>query len=203
MKIIAQGAEAVIKVEDTVLYKERIPKTYRIPAIDNTLRKLRTRSEAKLLQKAHGIAPVVFSVDENTMTITMEYLQGDVLKTIFDDLPEHTRKKYLSALGKAIAHLHDQDIIHGDLTTTNVLICDDMVRLVDFGLGMISKKIEDKAVDLYLLRQALHSKHYRHGDMAFHSVLEGYTLAKDHALVLARLEKIQKRGRYKQKAQIF
>lgn len=203
MKIIAQGAEAVIKVEDGVLHKERIPKSYRIPEIDHRLRKQRTRSEAKLLQKAQGITPRVFSVDEQTMTITMEYLQGDVLKNIFDDLPEHTLKKLLHELGKAIARLHDQDIIHGDLTTTNVLVCDDAVRLVDFGLGMISKKIEDKAVDLYLLRQALHSKHYQHGDAAFHFVLEGYKLAKDHALVFSRLEKIQKRGRYKQKAQIF
>ena len=203
MKIIAQGAEAVIKVEDGVLHKERISKLYRIPEIDQRLRKLRTRSEAKLLQKSKGIAPQVFDVNEQTMTITMEYLAGDVLKNIFDDLPGNKRKHVLHQLGQNIGKLHDQDIIHGDLTTTNIILCNNEVRLVDFGLGMISKKIEDKAVDLHLLRQALNSKHYRHSEEAFRFVLEGYKEAKEHALVLARLEKVEKRGRYKQKMQTF
>lgn len=203
MNIIAQGAEAVIKVDGSLLYKERIPKTYRISEIDNKLRKQRTRSEAKLLQKAAGIAPKVLAVDEQKMLIQMEYLQGDVLKNVFDELPENQRKKILHQLGEKIAHLHDQDIIHGDLTTTNIILCNDAVRLVDFGLGMISKKIEDKAVDLHLLKQALASKHYRHSDEAFMQILEGYKQSKDHKIVLARLEKVESRGRYKQKMQVF
>jgi len=197
MDVIAQGAEAVIKVQGNILYKERIPKTYRISEIDNKLRKQRTRSEAKLLQKAVDIAPKVLDVDEKTMIIKMEYLKGPVLKTVFDELPEHQRKKILYELGQKIAQLHDQDIIHGDLTTTNVILCNDQVRLVDFGLGMISKKIEDKAVDLHLLKQALASKHYRHSDEAFKYILEGYKQSKDHKAVLARLEKVESRGRYK------
>jgi len=199
MKVIAQGAEAIISVEDTVLYKQRIPKTYRIPEIDLKLRKLRTRSEAKLLTKAEGIAPKVLAVDEEKMLITMEYLHGDLLKDVLDDLPASQRKKLLHELGKKVGTLHDNDIIHGDLTTTNMIAHHDTVRLIDFGLGMISKKIEDKAVDLHLLKQALASKHYRHSHEAFVHVLEGYKQAKDHSLVLARLEKIEKRGRYKQK----
>ncbi|MBI1972710.1 Kae1-associated serine/threonine protein kinase [Candidatus Woesearchaeota archaeon] len=203
MKVIAQGAEAVIKVQENILYKERIPKTYRISEIDTKLRKQRTRSEAKLLQKVAGIAPQVFDVDETKMLITMEYLQGDVLKNVFDKLPENQRKKILRELGEKIARLHDQDIIHGDLTTTNVILCDGEVRLIDFGLGMISKKIEDRAVDLHLLKQALASKHYQHSDEAFAQIVEGYKQSKDHKAVLARLEKVEGRGRYKQKIQVF
>jgi len=203
MDILAQGAEALITVKGAVIYKERIPKAYRIPEIDNKLRKLRTRSEAKLLQKAVGIAPKILEVDDNKMLITMEYLQGNVLKNVFDDLPENQRTKLLHDLGTKIGWLHDHDIIHGDLTTTNMIVTNNGLKLIDFGLGMISKKPEDKAVDLHLLRQALASKHYRHSEEAFKHVLEGYKTSQGHQAVLQQLEKVEKRGRHKQKAVVF
>ncbi len=203
MDIIAQGAEAILRKDGKVLLKERIPKSYRIPAIDDKLRKLRTRSEARLLQKAVGIAPKVLDVDDTKMLITMEYLQGDVLKHIFDTLPENKRIKLLHELGTKIGWLHEHDIIHGDLTTTNIILTADGLKLVDFGLGMISKKPEDKAVDLHLLHQALHSRHYRHSEEAFKQVLEGYKTSQGHQNVLKQLEKVEKRGRHKQKTVVF
>lgn len=201
--MVDQGAEAIITIKGTTVIKQRIPKTYRISEIDTKLRKLRTRSEAKLLQKAQGIAPKVLSMDEKTMSITMDYLLGDLLKDVFDTLPENKRKALLHDLGKKIGYLHDQDIVHGDLTTSNIIVTKDGLRIIDFGLGLISKKPEDKAVDLHLLQQALHSKHYRHSVEAFKYVLEGYKTSQGHAAVLKQLEKVQKRGRHKQKTVVF
>ncbi len=201
--MVDQGAEAIITIKGNTVVKQRIAKSYRIPEIDNRLRKLRTRSEAKLLQKAGAVAPQVLAVDEKTLSITMEYLQGDLLKDVFDDLPENQRTKLLHDLGKKVGALHDKDIVHGDLTTSNMIVTKDGLKLIDFGLGMISKKPEDKAVDLYLLRQALHSKHYRHSEEAFTAVLTGYKISQGHIAVLKRLEKVEQRGRYKQKTIVF
>ncbi len=201
--MIDQGAEAIITIEGTTVLKQRIPKTYRISEIDTRLRKLRTRSEAKLLQKAHGIAPQLLDVDEHSMSITMEYLKGNLFKDVLDDLPESQRKKLLHELGKKVGHLHDKDIVHGDLTTSNMILTAEGLRIIDFGLGSISKKFEDKAVDLHLLQQALHSKHYRHSEEAFKQVLEGYKTSQGHQNVLKQLEKVQKRGRHKQKTVVF
>ena len=201
--MVDQGAEAFITIKGTSVLKQRIAKTYRISEIDLPLRKLRTRSEAKLLQRAQGIAPALLAVNDQDMTITMEYLPGDLFKDVLDTLSESQRKKYLHELGQKVGHLHDQDIVHGDLTTSNMIVTQNGLRIIDFGLGSISKKFEDKAVDLHLLYQALHSKHYNHSAEAFRYVLEGYKTSKGHALVLKQLEKVEKRGRHKQKAVVF
>ena len=201
--MIDQGAKAIITIKGNTVIKQRIPKTYRISEIDTRLRKLRTRSEAKLLQKAQGIAPQVLDVNEQTMSITMEYLKGALFKDVFDTLSTSQRKHYLHELGKKIGHLHDKDIVHGDLTTSNMLVTKDGLKIIDFGLGSVSKKFEDKAVDLHLLQQALHSKHYTHSAEGFLQVLEGYKTSQGHVAVLKQLEKVEKRGRHKQKGVVF
>jgi Kae1-associated kinase Bud32 len=94
--------------------------------------------------------------------------------------------------------MHDKDIIHGDLTTSNMIL-KEKVYFIDFGLGFNSTRIEDKAVDLHLLRQAFESKHYKHFEEFFKEVLEGYKLSKNWKEVLNRLEKVEMRGRYKRK----
>src|SRR3989338_1412062 len=86
-KIIKQGAEAILYKEGEYLFKERIPKSYRISTLDQTLRKSRTRSEAKLLQKASISVPRVYDVDENKMIIKMDFVDGQVLKDVFDTCP--------------------------------------------------------------------------------------------------------------------
>ena len=102
-------------------------------------------------------------------------------------------------IGKNIAKLHDADIIHGDLTTSNMILSGkEVVYFIDFGLGFISKKIEDKAVDLHLLKQALEAKHFTHWETLFKEVINGYSSSKDSKLVLKQLEKVEKRGRYKE-----
>jgi len=160
MKQFPLGAEAVVRVENGKVVKERISKSYRHPSIDFKLRRLRTRREAKLLQKAGSFVPQVEDVDEKKMTITMSLLEGDLLRDVLAKLGKKEFEKVLVSLGKHIGSLHGKNIIHGDLTTSNVIVKGEEVYLIDFGLGCVSDKIEDKAVDLHLLGQALESKHH-------------------------------------------
>jgi len=197
--IIARGAEAVLRKEGNKLIKERVKKNYRLKEIDDKLRKLRTRQEGRLLQKIEN-SPKVFNVDDKKMIIEMEFIKGDLLKDVLDDLKN--RDEVCKKIGESIAKMHDLDVIHGDLTTSNMIIRNPFlstweVCFVDFGLGCVSNKIEDKAVDLHLLKQALESKHYKHFKESFDSVLKGYKKSKNFKEVIERLKKVEGRGRYK------
>ena len=58
--------------------------------------------------------------------------------------------------------MHAIDVIHGDLTTSNMLLrstSPPSIVLIDFGLSYVSSLVEDKAVDLYVLERALASTH--------------------------------------------
>ena len=195
MKVLKQGAESVIFLDKDKIIKHRIKKSYRISEIDDKIRKSRTRSEAKLLEKAKVNVPNVINVDDKEMKINMEYLQGDLLKDIFDDLKEKERLKLCKNLGEEISKLHSQNIIHGDLTTSNLILKEDKIYFIDFGLGFFSHKLEDKAVDLRLLKQALESKHYRSFPKTYDEILKNYK----HSDVKKRLEKVESRGRYKKR----
>ncbi|MEK6863057.1 MAG: KEOPS complex kinase/ATPase Bud32 [Nanoarchaeota archaeon] len=195
MKIIKQGAEAILKLDKNILIKERIPKSYRIKQIDDRLRKFRTKREANLLKKAHFLyVPKIFKVDEKKMLIEMEFISGKLLK---DSLQKNKNFEVAELIGVEIAKMHDNDIIHGDLTTTNIIIKDNKPYFIDFGLGFISHKVEDKAVDLYLLKQALTSSFPLIADEVFNKILSGYKLSKDFNKVIERLKKVGKRGHYK------
>ena len=198
MKILKQGAEAIIKLDNNKILKERIKKNYRIKEIDEKLRKFRTRREGNILNKARNFnVPKVFNVNENKMIIEMEYIKGILLK---DSVPSFNMKENLiifEKLGKEISTLHENDIVHGDLTTTNLILKNDKIYFIDFGLGFVSNKVEDKAVDLYLLKQALNSSFPEKSNELFNKILEGYKLNKRFNEILERLKKVEKRGRYK------
>src|SRR3990167_2700846 len=193
MKIIKQAAEAIIFLDKDKVIKERIRKSYRIDDIDNKLRKFRTRSEGKLLEKIDN-SPEVYEVNDKEMKIVMEFIDGKLVKDILDNMTREKRNLLLREIGRRIAKMHDKDIIHGDLTTSNMIL-KDKVYFIDFGLGFHSKKIEDKAVDLHLLKQALESKHYKHFEESYKKVLNGYKSSKNWKEVLKRLEKVERRGR--------
>ncbi|MBI2106574.1 Kae1-associated serine/threonine protein kinase [Candidatus Woesearchaeota archaeon] len=198
MELIKQGAEAKLWKDGELLIKDRIKKNYRIDEIDSKLRKTRTRKEAKLLEKSHNLinVPKLHNVDEKSMTLTMEFVHGELVKNVFDELNERVRMNLCADMGKQIAELHNNNIIHGDLTTSNMILNKDKLFLFDFGLGFESLRIEDKAVDLHLLKQAFESKHYLHSEKAFDNVLRGYS-AKGDKNVIERLKKVEGRGRYK------
>ena len=158
MKLIAQGAEAKIFKADNTIIKERPPKKYRIKQIDDELRKTRTRKEAKILERLQQEkfnSPKIISFCDKEMKIEMECINGELMKNKITQNPE----KYGKEIGKIIGKLHSKDIIHQDLTTSNIMIKKGKIYLIDFGLSFFSNKEEDKAVDLHLLEKAMQSKH--------------------------------------------
>tara|TARA_B100000315_G_C14267226_1_gene446983 strand:- start:22 stop:630 length:609 start_codon:yes stop_codon:yes gene_type:complete len=196
-KIIHRGAEAVLYLQDGKLVKERISKGYRHKDIDFMKRKYPTRTEYRLIvraKKAGVNVPEVYFVDDVEMKVEMEYIKGELLKDVLDK----DFKKICFKIGESVALLHNNNIIHGDLTTSNMILKSGEVFFIDFGLGFFSMKDEDKAVDLKLLRQALESKHYKIFEKAFENVLNGY-LSKGTLSVVERLSVVEKRGRYKRK----
>ncbi len=200
-KILYRGAEAIIYKVGDKLVKERISKTYRHPVIDKAKRLYPTRKEFKILTKLQGIlkVPKIYSVDETTMTLVMEPINGKVLKNIVDSFSSEELKTIFIQLGKEIVKMHNVNIVHGDLTTANILVKDKELYFIDFGLGSFSNKIEDKAVDLRVLRQALESKHHIHPSL-FSFVLEGYSTTQGSKEVIQRLySEVETRGRYKRK----
>src|SRR3989344_509714 len=198
MKIIKQGAEAVIKLDKNKIIKERIKKNYRIKQIDDKIRKFRTRKEGNILKKAVFInVPIVYDVDDEKMIIEMEYIKGVLIKDFLNNNDLDEILKISDLIGQEIAKLHDNEIIHGDLTTTNLILKDEKIYFIDFGLAFISHKSEDKAVDLYLLKQALTSSFPQISEQVFNIILQSYHLHKQHHEVLERLKKVEKRGRYK------
>ena len=200
MNKLAQGAEAVLWLDKQRILKERLVKGYRIPEIDDKIRKLRTRREAKVLQRLQDIdfpSPHLQEFCDKRMSITMDFVQGEKLK---DVLTQNNLNQITHAIGKNIAKLHDNDIVHGDLTTSNMILNNDDVNFIDFGLSSFSDKVEDKAVDLFLLDRALESTHANLHPAVFDKVLEIYKECnKDAAAVLERLNVVKNRGRNKNK----
>jgi TP53 regulating kinase-like protein len=196
--IIAQAAEAIIIKEEDKVTKRRIKKSYRIEVLDEKLRKQRTRSEAKILVKASSLinVPQVLDINEKSKEIKMKFIEGKKLSEHLDGLKNQL--EIAEQIGKDIAKLHDADIIHGDLTTSNMIYKENenKVYFIDFGLGFISKRAEDKAVDLHLLRQALEAKHFSCYKELFDSMIKSYN-SKDKDKILKQLEKVEARGRYK------
>jgi TP53 regulating kinase-like protein len=202
-KTIQQGAEAIISLfeDNKIITKSRIPKSYRLPYLDKKIRKLRTRRESKILEKASKIIPVpkLISSSEKNTEIKMQYIKGKKLSKSLDSL--NNKFKIIETLGIQIAKLHNSGIIHGDLTTSNLILEDSSKKLffIDFGLSYHSDKIEDKAVDLHLIKQALEAKHPKNHKEYFKSIIKGYKLKnKNSKEVLERLKKVELRGRYKQ-----
>ncbi len=198
MKKIGDGAEAVVYLGKDVV-KDRISKSYRHKNIDIKLRKFRTRREGKILEKLGGIkfpCPKVIGVDDKEMKLKMEYIKAPMMK---DVLEKKDYKKICKEVGKYVAIMHNAHIIHGDLTTSNMLLKRGHVFFIDFGLSFISYRGEDMAVDIHLLKQALESKHYSICDECFKSFLKGYKKVGDYKEIMKRLEKVELRGRYKHK----
>ncbi len=197
-KKIAQGAEAKLFLVDNKIVKDRFRKDYRIKEIDERLRKSRTKREAKIFSKLSAIgfpSPKLIESDDKEKII-MEFIKGPKVRDI---LEEKDYVKLCSEIGRKVAVLHNNGIIHGDLTTSNMIFSNE-VYFIDFGLSFFSDKVEDKAVDLHLLKQALESKHYKVWEKCFDAAIKGYKKeCKDSSLVFKRLENVEGRGRYKGK----
>ncbi len=203
-KLIAQGAEAKIYLTENKIVKERIVKGYRFPILDEQIRKSRTKKEAKILIKAleaKANVPKVLNADKkgvptNKFNLEIEFIDGDKLSEKLNSYKEEKQFGVMKKLGAQVAALHKQDIIHGDLTTSNVIFSDEKAYIIDFGLGFISKRLEDKAVDLHLIKQALEAKHWQNWKDLFKHFLQGYKWEKSEE-TLEQLKKVESRGRYR------
>ena len=196
-QILARGAEAILIKQGNNLIKDRIKKGYRLKILDEKLRKSRTKSESKILEKVSKIIAVPKIIEtDNKEKIKMQFIEGKRLSDWLDKLKN--ADKVCQEIGKQAAALHDADIIHGDLTTSNMILSEkeNKVYFIDFGLGFHSKRIEDKAVDLHLLRQALEAKHFSNWEKLFNEIIKNYN-SKDKTKILEQLKKVESRGRYK------
>lgn len=213
MTLIKKGAEADLMLEDfaellhpmgegKVLVKHRIQKEYRIEGLDRSLRDSRTALEAKLLSDAKraGVpTPVVYEVDRVGMRIVMEYKEGQLVKTILDGMDSGDRRELCELIGKQIARLHGAGIIHGDLTTSNMIrALDGKVYFIDFGLGRYEVSLEARGTDLHLLSRTLQSTHFDVSEEAFDAILDGYRreFGEGAEEVIERAQEIDLRGRY-------
>ncbi len=141
------------------------------------------------------LVPQILKVDD--FKIVMEYIDGEKLKDVLNRAGGEKRKFICETIGKYIGKLHSYDIIHGDLTTSNFLIHDNKIYLIDFGLSFYSGRIEDKATDLRLLYEVLKSTHFKILKDIWKIILNAYKRAYPKGgEVIKRLEKIKERVRY-------
>jgi len=208
MEIIKRGAEAILYIDYfegmKVLVKERMKKSYRLEALDKKLRVERTRREANLMREARKVGvntPQIFHVDEENCRIIMEFIDGKRLKDILDSWNEEKIERTFVEVGKCVGKMHSADIIHGDLTTSNILVKDDTIYFIDFGLGYFSKRIEDKGTDLNLFKEAIRATHPRLLNLCWQNIVIGYkqTFA-EWEKVLKKVDEIEKRARYVERA---
>ena len=195
MKELFRGAEAVIyEVNEKTLLKKRARKSYRIKELDEKLRKARTKNEINLLRRASSAGvcvPKVSGIEK--YSFKMDYVKGELLKNYINALDEKELNCLFMKVGRGINALHGNNIIHGDLTTSNMILSNGKVFFIDFGLGSLSCKAEDKAVDLHLIKQALIAKHNRVWRKCFETIKENY----NDAQVLERLKSVERRSRKK------
>jgi TP53 regulating kinase-like protein len=207
MVLIKKGAEASLYLEEwhgrKVIMKRRLPKKYRIPELDLMIRSQRTIHEPHIIHNAKeaGVpTPTIFLVDLADANIIMEFVEGKQVKEVLDNVSKEERLSLCSLIGKLIGRLHKNGIIHGDLTTSNMILTPyGKVVFVDFGLSERSVELEPKGVDLHLMKRTLHSTHYKHAKESYKAVMEGYAESvgtEEAKKVTAKIREIEKRGRY-------
>lgn len=198
-EVIAKGAEAVLYRVGDRLVKHRIVKGYRIPELDLRLRKLRTQREVKILEnawKAGVSVPRVHEVDLRDKRIVMDFVDGELLKDVFSSADDSKVVKVSGEVGRTVSRLHGANIIHNDLTTSNMILKGDRVFFFDFGLGFTSTRVEDKAMDLVVFKKALKAAHADRFDLIWNSLVDAYKAYGRSNEVLNRVAKIEKRARY-------
>jgi TP53 regulating kinase-like protein len=233
-ELITQGAEALL-YKTTYLtpslpcaLKHRPSKPYRHPILDARLTKARILAEARVLVKCRreGVdVPAVYGVDSDAGGgwVALEWIDGLVVRVAINQWLARRKAQgrgfgdlegaeeavgLMHAIGRAVGRLHSIGVVHGDLTTSNLMLRprsegadpDDLsgdVVLIDFGLASQSGSDEDRAVDLYVLERAFGSTHPG-AEALFGEVLKAYgESSKGAKIALKRLEEVRMRGRKK------
>jgi TP53 regulating kinase and related kinases len=206
-KLLKKGAEASLFLADwhgrKVIIKVRIPKMYRPVALDEQIRSYRTVHEPQLIHeaKAAGVStPLIYLVNVPDASIIMEYVEGQQVKQILNKASKVNRHDLCLKIGKSVGQLHSHGLIHGDLTTSNMILTPEgKLFFVDFGLGEKNEELEAQGVDLHLMKRALQSTHYMFWEKCFGDVLYGYSSVvgiKVAEKVYEKIREIERRGRY-------
>ena len=206
-RLIKKGAEASLFLADwhnrSAIMKVRIPKQYRPAALDMQIRSYRTVHEPQLMHEAKtaGVAtPLIYMVKVSESTIIMQYIEGEQMKTLLNSASKTSRRSLCTVIGQNVAGLHKADLIHGDLTTSNMIQAKDgTIYFVDFGLGEKNGELEAQGVDLHLLKRALQSTHFGFWEECFQAVMSGYSAVIGEAQaekVYEKIREIERRGRY-------
>jgi len=205
--LLKKGAEASLFLVSwhgwRVIIKARFPKNYRPSELDAQIRNYRTAHEPQLMHEAKkaGVpTPTIFLVDLKNAAITMEFVEGKQVKQLLGGISQEERQGLCVKIGRLIGRLHRHGVIHGDLTTSNMILnAEGKIFLVDFGLGEKNIELEARGVDLHLMKRALQSTHYQFAEECFESVMKGYTAvlgAEETGKVLGKIREIERRGRY-------
>jgi TP53 regulating kinase-like protein len=205
--LIKKGAEASLYLTDwhgrKVIMKKRLPKKYRPSKLDEHIRTYRTIHEPQLMHEAKkaGVpTPTIFLVDLKNATIIMEFIEGKQVKQLLSEVTKSERQSLCLKIGELIGRLHEYGIIHGDLTTSNMILdFEGKIFFVDFGLGEKTKELEARGVDLHLMKRALQSTHFRFTEECFDAVIRGYSKvlgAETVKNILDKIKEIERRGRY-------
>ena len=202
MKILKKGAEADVylttwNTKKSIL-KIRKEKKYRNSQLDNRIRKQRTIRETQIISdvKSFGIStPLIYFVDYKKFSIYMQYVKGDLVR----DLDEKLIPKICLQLGQIVGKLHENGIMHGDLTTSNFIKTQKHLFLIDFGLANRTEKADDHAVDLRLFKEILNSAHANVMEKSWKNFIIGYEKSvgkKQCKKILELVAVIESRGRY-------
>jgi TP53 regulating kinase-like protein len=205
--LLNKGAEASLYLADwherKAIIKVRIPKKYRPQALDEHIRSYRTVHEPQLMHEAKiaGVpTPLIYLVNVPNSLIIMEYIEGPQIKNVLNRVSDKDRHQLCIEIGKSIARLHKYGIVHGDLTTSNmVLNSNNHVFFLDFGLGEKNSEVESQGVDLHLMKRALQSTHYTFWEECFQNVLGGYASVLGVNIterIYLKIREIERRGRY-------
>ncbi|MBU3902373.1 MAG: Kae1-associated serine/threonine protein kinase [Candidatus Thermoplasmatota archaeon] len=199
--LLKRGAEAEIHLTEFLgreaIAKLRVPKTYRNKKIDEVLRKNRTKSEVRLMSevKKYDVStPIIYDVSVDECMIVMQYINGERIKDILNNVSEKKRKKICYMIGESVGKMHTNNIIHGDLTTSNMILLNDKIFFIDFGLGEKNSEIEAKGVDLHVMMEGFEGAHSEVA--AFGYVLGAYKSYDKKDIVVKRMYEISRRGRY-------
>ncbi len=189
MRMFGEGAEAKIYsvsiFGNKALAKMRLSKSYRAKELDEIIRRSRTKREAKILYRlgsAGVCVPALLAV--GAFSIYMERLNGRMLR---DAMPG---VEVYEEVGKTLASIHNLGVSHGDFTPANIMLCGDKVYVIDFGLAEITESIEEKAIDLLLMKRAIDKERYGR-------LVDAYSKScKESGSIMRRLREIELRGRY-------
>ncbi|KAF4124253.1 TP53 regulating kinase [Geosmithia morbida] len=234
--LIAQGAEGrlykttYLSPDTPCALKYRPAKPWRHPTLDQRLTRHRILSEARILVRCRreGVrVPAVYGLDEAAGWLMLEWVSGLPVRARINEAlgaraggadgveresveDNEALRGLMRRIGAAVGHMHRVGVVHGDLTTSNMMLSptgaetgsgaggaplDGDIVIIDLGLASGSTLPEDRAVDLYVLERAFASTHPR-AECIFPDVLEAYKESFPQApAVIKRLEDVRMRGR--------